>query len=227
MSCVEQHSKANKKKILVVDDHPLIREGLTDLINKEKDILVCGCAKDIPQAMRAIKKLEPDIVTVDISLESESGLDLINDIKVCFPDLPILVLSMHQESFYAELAIKAGAKGYITKGEGTKKVIAALREILDGKLYLSEKIKEKLLHRLIGSGKLNTHSLPIDCLTNREMEVFALLGQGKSTCQMAEQLHLSMKTVETYRSRIKEKLNIASNPKLLRYAFQWANNKHA
>lgn len=227
MACSEQQNKSNenKKKILVVDDHPIVREGLADLINKEKDIVVCGSTEDIPQTMQAVKELKPDLVTVDISLGDVSGLELIGNIRDSFPSLPILALSMHQDVFYAELAIRAGAKGYITKKEATKKVITAIRQVLEGRLYLDENMKDKMLYGLICNSKSEATSSPINRLTNREREVFSLLGEGKGTRQIAEQLYLSMKTVETYRSRIKEKLNLTNSSELLQYAFQWVNNQ--
>ncbi len=227
MVYTEQQDKSNdnKKKVLIVDDHPIIRDGLADLINKEKDVVVCGCAENIPQAMNAIKRLNPDIVTVDISLEDASGLELIKNIKTQHPGLPILALSMHQESFYAERAIRAGAKGYITKKQATKKVITAIRKVLGGQLYLSEEMKDKLLYSLIGGNESDGSGSPTDRLTNRELEVFDLLGQGRGTRQIAEQLYLSVKTIETYRSRIKEKLNLSSGSELLQYAFQWVNRQ--
>lgn len=227
MVCAERQnvSNDNRRKVLIVDDHPLVREGLTDLINKEKDIVVCGWAKDIPQTIKAIEKLKPDVVTVDISLEKASGLDLMKDIKARFPGLPILALSMHQESIFAERSIRAGAKGYITKQEATKKVITAIRKVLEGRLYLSETMKEKLVYSLIGNKDSDTGSSLTDRLTDRELEVFRLIGQGKATRQIAEQLCLSAKTIETYRSRIKEKLNLSSGSELLRCAFQWASRQ--
>jgi DNA-binding NarL/FixJ family response regulator len=227
MVCAEQQNKSNehRRKVLVVDDHPIVREGLADLINKEKDLVVCGWAEDIPQTIKAIKNLKPDVVTVDISLADASGLELIKDIKACFPDLPMLSLSMHDESLYAERAIRAGAKGYITKQEATKKVITAIRKVLDGQLYLSEKMKEKLLYGLVGDSESHAGRSPIDRLTDRELEVLGLLGQGRGTRQIAEQLYLSVKTIDTYRSRIKEKLNLSSGSELLLYAFQWANRQ--
>ncbi len=227
MVCAQQQSTfgENKKKVLVVDDHPIVREGLADLINKEKDIVVCGCAKDIPETIEAIKKLDPDVVTIDISLEGASGLELIKDIKTRFPGLPVLALSMHPESFYAERAVRAGAKGYITKQEATKNVITAIRKVLGGGLYLSETMKEKLLHSLVSDRESDASVSPIDRLTDRELEVFSLLGQGRGTRQIAEQLCLSIKTIETYRSRIKEKLNLSSGSELLQYAFQWTNRQ--
>ncbi len=227
MVCSEQQNKnhKNKKKVLIVDDHPIVREGLADLINKEEDIVVCDWAGNIPQTIKAIKDLKPDVVTVDISLGDISGLELIKQIKTNFPGLPILALSMHQESFYAERAIRAGAKGYITKQEATKKVIMAIREVLTGKLYLSEKMKEQLIYSLVGGNNSDVLTSPADCLTDREMEVFILLGQGRQTRQIAEQLCLSVKTIETYRSRIKDKLHLKSGSELLRCAFQWVNRQ--
>ncbi|MHC4558957.1 MAG: response regulator transcription factor [Planctomycetota bacterium] len=225
MVCAEIQNVSNDKrrKVLIVDDHPIVREGLADLINKEKDIIVCGWTEDIPQTIKAIKNLKPDVVTVDISLRDASGLELIKHIKTHFQDLPILALSMHQESLYAERALRAGAKGYITKQEATKKVILAIRTVLGGGLYLSEKMKEKLIYSIVSGNESDTNMLPVDRLTDRELEVFSLLGQGRKTRQIAEQLCLSIKTVETYRSRIKEKLNLTSGTELLQYAFQWAN----
>ena len=227
MVCAEQQNASDetRKKVLIVDDHPIFREGLADLINRQKDMVVCGMAKDVPRTLRALKKLKPDIVTVDISLENASGLELMKDIKIRFPHLPMLALSMHQESFYAERAIRAGAKGYITKQEASKKVITAIRRVLEGRLYLSERLKEELLYSMIGDDGSDVNSSPIDRLTDRELEVFQLLGEGKGTRQIAEQLCLSAKTIETYRSRIKEKLNLKSGSELMRCAFQWASGQ--
>lgn len=227
MVCAKQQNASDEpqKKVLIVDDHPIFREGLADLINRQEDMEVCDMAKDVPMALKALKKLKPDIVTVDISLENASGLELMKDIKTLFPDLPMLALSMHQESFYAERAIRAGAKGYITKQEASKKVITAIRRVLEGRLYLSERLKEELLYSMIGDDESDASSSPIDRLTDRELEVFKLIGQGKSTSQVAEQLCLSTKTIETYRSRIKEKLNLKNGSELMRCAFQWASNQ--
>ncbi|MHC4510974.1 MAG: LuxR C-terminal-related transcriptional regulator [Planctomycetota bacterium] len=165
------------------------------------------------------------MVTVDISLGDANGLELIRDIKTQFPGLPVLALSMHQESFYAERAIRAGAKGYITKQEATKNVILAIRSVLEGRLYLSEEMKDKLLSSVVGYNDSEAGVSSIDRLTNRELEVFSLLGQGRGTRQIAEQLCLSVKTVETYRARIKEKLNLSSGSKLLQQAFEWVHSR--
>ena len=215
----------NKRRILVVDDHPVVREGLTYLIDEQEDLVVCGTAENIPQAIKAIGDLKPDMVTVDISLKDASGLELIKVIKTQFPELPVLALSVHPEQFYAERAIRAGAKGYITKREDTGEIIAAIREVLDGGIYLSRTMTERLLHSLVGNSKSDLEASPIDRLTDRELEVFSLLGQGRGTRQIAENLHVSVKTVETYRLRITEKLNIAGAAELLRSAFQWASEQ--
>lgn len=225
MACPERQNASGRtrKKVLIVDDHPIFREGLADLINRQEDMEVCGTAKDMLRTLKALEKVKPDIVTVDISLQDASGLELMKDIRARFPDLPMLALSMHQESFYAERAIRAGARGYITKQEASKKVIAALRKVLEGGLYLSDRMKEELLLSIIGDNGPDTATSPIDRLTDRELEVFQLIGQGKGTTQIAEQLCLSAKTIETYRARIKEKLTLKSGSELMRCAFQWSS----
>lgn len=214
-------SDKHKRRVLIVDDHAVVREGLTDLINREDDLVVCGCTKDMPETVGAIKNRQPDVITVDISLEGASGLELIEHIKAQFPGLPMLVLSMHGELFYVRRAIQAGARGYITKKEAIKQIIVAIRTVLDGRLYLSDVMKEELLCDLIGGSATKVDPSPIDRLTGRELEVFRLLGQGRATRQIAEQLYVSVKTVETYRSRIKEKLNLANGSELMLHAFQW------
>ena len=228
MICTKQQRKTkarDKRKVLVVDDHPVVREGLTYLIEEQEDLAVCGTSEDIPQAIKAIESLKPDMVTVDISLKDASGLDLIKVIKTQFPGLPVLALSVHPEQFYAERAIRAGAKGYITKREDTGEIIAAIREVLDGRIYLSRRMTERLLHSLVGNGKSDVEASPVDRLTDRELDVFSLLGQGRGTRQIAEHLHVSVKTVETYRLRITKKLNVNHASELLQSAFQWASEQ--
>jgi DNA-binding NarL/FixJ family response regulator len=217
-------SKKDKAKVLIVDDHPIVREGLADLVNKEKDLVVCGQAEDGYQAMEAIRELEPDIAIVDISLKDTSGLELMKDIKTQYSGLPVLALSMHEESLYAERALRAGAKGYVMKREATKNVVMAIRKVLSGQIYLSERMSTKLVGKLVG-GKAEVSGSPIDRLTDRELEVFSLLGEGNGTRQISERLHLSVKTIETYRSRIKNKLGLASASELLQHAFQWVNSR--
>lgn len=213
----------DRKKILVVDDQPIVREGLAHLMNEERDIALCGWADNTSDAMETIQNLKPDLVTIDLSLQDTSGLELIKDIKAKFPGLPVLVLSANPESFYAERAIRAGAKGYITKHETTEEVLSAIRKVLAGGLYLSPETNERLLHSLLDDSKIDESGSLVNRLTDRELEVFTLLGRGRSTRQIADQLYVSVKTVETYRLRIKEKLNIDSGPELLQYAFQWVN----
>lgn len=224
MISTKQQSKPKmrvKRKVLVVDDHPVVREGLSYLIEEQEDLAVCGTSDNIPEAIRAIESLEPDIVTVDISLKDASGLELIKTIKSQFPNLPVLALSVHPECYYAERAIRAGAKGYITKREATEDIIEAIREVMDGGIHLSQRMTDRLLRNLVGHDKSVSETSPIDRLTDRELEVFTLLGQGKGTRQIAECLHVSIKTVETYRLRITEKLNVDNASELLRSAFQW------
>ncbi|OHB79559.1 MAG: hypothetical protein A2Z25_01720 [Planctomycetes bacterium RBG_16_55_9] len=228
MVYVEQQSKskaANKGRILVVDDHPVVREGLTYLIDEEEDMVVCGTSQNIPEAMKAIESLKPDMVTVDISLNDASGLELIKMIKTQFPDLPVLALSVHPEQLYAERAIRAGAKGYITKREATGQIITAIREVLNGKMYLSQRMTDRLLQSMVGGNKSGAETSPIDRLSDRELEVFSLLGRGQGTRQIAEHLHVSVKTIETYRLRISEKLNVDNASELLWSAFQWASEQ--
>ena len=217
---VEKH----KVKIVVVDDHPIVRQGLADLINQEQDLTVCGQAEDAPQAMEVIKTLGPDLVIVDIVLQESSGVELIKDIKLKYPNVNILALSMYEESLYAERIIRAGAMGYIMKREATEKVVAAIRKVLDGQLYLSDKMTAKVLSTLI-NGKLQPKASPITRLSDRELEVFTLLGQGKGTRQIANQLHLSIKTIETYRAHIKDKLKLKGSSELLQHAFQWVTDQ--
>lgn len=221
---VQDKSGKNKSRIVIVDDHPIVREGLSDLINKEDDLAVCGEAEDGQGAMAVIRELEPDIAIVDISLQETSGLELIKDLKVQHPSMPVLALSMYEESLYAERVLRAGAKGYIMKREATKNVVLAIRKVLSGQLYLSEKMAITLVDKLVG-GKADASGSSIDRLTDRELEVFSMLGHGKGTRQISERLHLSVKTIETYRSRIKEKLNLASGSELLQHAFQWINSR--
>ena len=213
-----------KSRIIIVDDHPIVRQGLSDLINREKDLVVCAQAEDASQAIKAIKTLDPDMVIVDISLKEGSGLELIRDIKIQFETVPALVLSMHPESLYAERALRAGAKGYIMKQEPNKEVIGAIRKVLDGALYLSDKMMQKLVYKLIDVKAEAGQSLS-DRLSDRELEVFGLLGRGNGTRQIADKLHLSVKTIDTYRSHIKEKLNIESASELQHHAFLWVSSK--
>jgi DNA-binding NarL/FixJ family response regulator len=214
----------DKTKVLIVDDHPIIRQGLSELINHEPDLTVCGHAEDAPEALGKIKESEPDMVIVDISLKETSGMDLTKDIKAQYPNLPVLALSMHDEALYAERMLRAGARGYIMKAEATENVVTAIRKILSGQIYVSDKMAAKMVRKLVG-GSPDVGASVIERLSDRELEVFRMIGQGFGTRQIAERLHLSIKTIETYREHIKEKLNLADASELLQYAIQWTHSQ--
>ncbi len=215
-------SGTTKRTVLIVDDHPIVRQGLAQLINQEKDLEVCGQAEDAHEAMQAIRQLQPDMVIVDIALKDTSGMELIKDLKVQYPDLPVLTLSMHDEAIYGERALRAGARGYIMKQEATEKVVTAIRRVLAGEVYVSNGMAAKMVSKLVGGGARTTGS-PADVLSDRELEVFRMIGEGYGTREMAEKLHLSIKTIETYRAHIKDKLNLQDANELLRFAIQWVN----
>ncbi len=215
--------KTERKKIFIVDDHPIMRRGLAELINLEKDLVVCGEAESAQTALEFIKLHEPDVALVDLSLKNESGLELIKDIKVRFPDLLMLVLSMHDEAFYAERVLRAGAKGYIMKGQATGLVLVAIRKILAGEVYLSEAISSKILRNITG-GKTEKAGSSVDQLSDRELEVFRLIGAGFGTRQIAEKFSRSVKTVETYREHIKQKLDLKDSAQLTQTAIQWTQS---
>ena len=221
-----QDATAAKKRILVVDDHPIVRQGLTLLIDREPDLVVCGEAEEAMGAMHVLDSARPDVLIVDISLNGPDGLDLLKNIRSTRPVLPVLILSMHDESIYAERALRAGANGYIMKQEATEKVLVAVRRILGGEIYVSDRIANKLLkHYISGSGTLRDSS--ISDLSDRELEVFRLIGEGHGTRQIADELHLSVKTVESYQAHIKEKLSLRSARELMQRAIQWSLNEKA
>lgn len=216
-------SKA-RTRILVVDDHPMMRQGLAALINNEKDLSVCGEAESAAQAMDSIGTAKPDLVIADITLPDKSGLELIKDALAVHPGLRILVVSMHDESLYAERVLRAGGRGYIMKQEGGKRLMDGIRQVLAGQIYVSEKISKRILE--IFSGQRNTSGgSPVEKLTDREFEVFQLIGEGKGTRDIAEKLHLSVKTVEVHRLHIKEKLEIKSAGELIRFAVRWVETQ--
>jgi DNA-binding NarL/FixJ family response regulator len=215
----------SKKRVFLVDDHPLVREWLTNLINQQPDLSVCGEAEAGPQAMQAILALKPEVAIVDISLKDSSGIELIKDLKQSLPSVAVLVLSMHEEAHYAERALRAGARGYIVKRETTRKVIAAIRQVLAGELYISAEIATALAEQFVAGKALAKHSI-VESLSDRELEVFELLGQGRGTRQIAEVLRVSVKTVQAYCGRIKEKLNVSSATELLREAVRWHESTH-
>ena len=215
-----------KRKVFLVDDHPLVREWLTNLINQQPDLAVCGETESAPRALQAIAGAQPDVAIVDISLKDSSGIELIKSLKLSHPDVAVLVLSMHDESLYAERALRAGAKGYIMKRETTRKVIEGIRQILDGKVFVSDSVKEALALRLV-ENKTQTPLSPVEQLSDRELEVFEMLGQGLGTRQIADALRVSIKTVQAYCARAKEKLNVRSATELLREAIRWNESKHS
>ncbi len=213
-----------KRSILIVDDHPIFRHGLTQLINQENDLMVCGEAEDYHSAYKAVEDLHPDMVIVDITLKNMSGIDLIREIQKTDKGLPMLVISMHDESLYAERSLRAGARGYIMKQEASENVVHAIREVLDGKIYASKTVTDNLLTRFIDGAQDRLDS-PIRALTNREIEVFQLIGDGLRISEIAARMNLSVKTIGTYRERIKEKLKLDNAPKLMRYAMNWVEDE--
>jgi DNA-binding NarL/FixJ family response regulator len=219
MGAADMESSLSKRKIFLVDDHPLVREWLMNLINQQPDLMVCGEAGSGPEACQRITRLKPDIAVVDISLAEGSGIEVIRDIRVLAPKTEVIVLSMHDESLYAERALRAGARGYVMKRETTKKIITAIRQVLEGKLYVSEKFAAAITARLMQGKK--TADSPVEQLSDRELEVFRMLGAGVETRQIGESLHISMKTVQVYCARIKEKLGLANATELLREAMRW------
>jgi len=208
-----------------VDDHPLVREWLTNLINQQPGLTVCGEAESGPEAQEKIMALRPDVAIVDIALKDSSGIELIKDLKQSCPEVAVLVLSMHEEAHYAERALRAGARGYIMKRETTKKVIAAIGQVLEGKLCVSEALAAAMAAQFVEGKTLATRS-PVEQLSDRELEVFELLGEGRTTRQIAETLRVSLKTVQAYCARAKEKLNLGSATELLREAVRWHESTH-
>ena len=211
---------AKKVKIFLVDDHPLVREWLTNLLNQQPDFQVCGESGNAPEALREIAAARPDIAIVDLALTSGSGLELIKDLKAGQLGAAVLVLSMHDELLYAERALRAGANAYIMKSEATQKIIEGVRAVLAGQTYVSAKVSSLLAQKLVSS-KRRDLALPVAELSDRELEVFQLLGRGFSTRQISEHLHVGFKTVQSYSARIKEKLNLANINELMREAVRW------
>ena len=214
-----------KRRVLIVDDHPIFRDGISQLINQEPDLMVCGGACSTPQALSAVEELKPDVMVVDISIHGANGIELMKCVRAQHPKLLALMLSSHDENVYAERALRAGARGYVMKSAPPEKVVEALRRVLDGRLYVSEALGSRLLRSsLEGRGSPRTDS-PIGNLSDREIEVFRAFGEGKTTREIADALHLSAKTVETHRARIKDKLNIQTAPDLIRRAVEWVNHE--
>jgi DNA-binding NarL/FixJ family response regulator len=213
--------------VLLVDDHPILRKGLAQMINMEQDLAVCGEAEEAGKAFELVGTLHPDVAVVDISLKTGNGIELVKNIKARYPELPVLVLSMHDESLYAERALRAGSLGYIMKEEATEQVLVAIRRVLKGEIFLSEKMKSRMLQQLTTGGRNKVVVSPIENLTDRELEVFRLIGEGRSTRQIAGELHLSVRTVEAYREYIKSKLNLRNATELVQHAFHWVHHEAA
>ncbi len=217
-------SAGRKKKVLIIDDHPVVRQGLAALINQQKEMEVCGQAADGREAMSQIKALSPDMATIDLTLHDSGGLELLKNIKSQYPDLLMLVISMHEEGLYAERVLRAGARGYIMKHVATEKLVEAMQKVLAGQIYVSEKMAEKMVRSLVAGGQAGLGA-SVSSLSDRELEVFRLIGQGYSTRKIADMLHLSVKTIETYRAHIKDKLGLQDAAQLLQYAVQWVNTE--
>lgn len=211
-----------KRRILIVDDHPLYREGLAQFVDQTGDLKVCGEADSTIEALDSINKLKPDLVTIDVTLRDSSGIDLVKLVKSQHPKLPILVVSMHPESLYAERALAAGARGYISKEAATAQILEAVRSVFAGKIYLSDEMTQRMLEKKTQGLPETTSS--IELLSDRELEVFELIGAGRTTDKIAQSLNLSTKTIETYRANIKAKLNLRNNTELIQHAVQWVQS---
>jgi DNA-binding NarL/FixJ family response regulator len=220
------HADQGKRRVFIVDDHPIVRQGLALLINREADLAVCGDAEEAGTALQGIEALHPDIVLVDISLSGPDGLDLLKSVRAQDHRLPVLILSMLDETLYAERALRAGASGYIMKQEATEKVLVAIRRILGGDVYVSDRIAKLMMHHFVGGAQAQADS-PVAGLTDRELEVFRLIGEGHGTRQIAEELHISIKTVESYQAHIKEKLSLRNARELVQRAIQWTIREKA
>ena len=213
-----------RRRILIVDDHPLTRRGAAQLINQQEDLTVCGEAGNAEQALAVINSLKPHLVLADMALPGRQGLELIKDLKALYPEILVLVLSMHDEKLYAERALHAGARGYLMKSEGGEKLIEAIRQVLAGKIFLSQSLSAELCAAL-SQGRRRVDESALAVLTDREFEVFESIGQGLTTHEIGAQLHLSGKTVETHRRHIREKLGLRTSPELIKFAVRWAGSR--
>jgi DNA-binding NarL/FixJ family response regulator len=220
------NGEVKKARVFIVDDHPIVRRGLQFMLNSEANMMVCGEAESGPEALSKIEAAQPDVAIVDLRLKSGSGLDLIRNLRIQFPKLKLLVFSMHDEMFYAQRVLRLGAHGYVTKEDGAEKAMDALRLILNGKRYVSPAIADRIFNRLSGpddEGKTAT----VEQLSDRELEVLQLIGEGLGTRTISERLGLSIKTIESYRENIKAKLGLASAAELTNYSYNWANRNRA
>lgn len=217
------NGNSGKKRVLLVDDHPIVRQGLAALVSHEGDLVVCGEADDPDAGLTLVEQLHPDVVVSDLSFGGLSGIEFIKDIKARFPRMPVLILSMHDEAHYADRALRAGAMGYIMKHAGGSRVVDAIRQVMSGQIYLSPEVTTQLVKTAI-EGPHEASASPIDQFSDRELEVFALIGQGLSTRQIAKKLHLSTKTIDSHRSKIKTKLNLKNSTELVHHAIRWFSN---
>ncbi len=224
MDSPNPHTNGARRRLLVVDDHPIIRRGLALLLDQEADLIVAGEAGTPAQALTELRIHPFDLAIVDISLPGVSGVDLLNDLKIHWPHLPVIMLSIHDEMIYAERALRAGARGYLMKQESPANIVAAIRRVLAGQVYVSEAVNTRILGRLTTGGK-PPGGLLVDALSNRELEVFQLIGRGRGTREIAHDMHVSVKTVETYRAHIKNKLQLKSAPEMTRFAVEWVSQQ--
>jgi DNA-binding NarL/FixJ family response regulator len=212
--------KDNRTRILLVDDHAVVRFGISQLISREPDLMVCGEEEDAGKAMMAIESTSPDLVIADISLKDSSGLELMRNVKAQYPRLPVLVVSAHDENIHAEIAFRAGALGYLMKDQALTQVVSAIRRVLSGAIYVSDALAGRMLQQQV-RGQRTVSQTPVESLSDRELEVFQLIGRWKKTRDIAAELHLSIKTIEYYREQIKRKLNLKNGPELTHYATSW------
>ena len=212
--------QTQKSKILLVDDHPIISQSLAKMLSHEKDLTVSGMSHDLGTTLDALEKDKPDLVLLDISLRGSNGIELLKNIKVRYPKMLVLMLSMHDENLYAVRALRAGASGYIMKQEATEKLLDAIRTVLKGEIWLSAAMERRMMQQLVG-GRTPRTGTPIEDLSDRELEVFNLIGLGRTTRQIAEELHLSIKTIESHRAHIKTKLNLRNSNELVQHAIKW------
>jgi DNA-binding NarL/FixJ family response regulator len=218
--------KRSLRRVLIVDDHPIVRQGLRRIMENEDDLVVCGEAESVREARTAIKELSPDVMIVDISLKQGDGIELVRDVRAHHPQLPILVLSMHDETIYAERMLSAGANGYIMKLAASEQFLVALRRVLDGGIYVSEAVGNNMIQKFAAGGAYISAN-PVDRLSNRELQVLHMIGKGMSTRETAASLNLSIKTVESHRQRIKRKLNLQTGTQLVQYAVNWFTGREA
>lgn len=215
-------SKSKKSRVLIIDDHVMVRDGVAEIIRHEQDLDVCGTATTASEGMDALQKLKPDLVIVDITLPGKNGIEFIKDARAMVPELRVLVMSMHDEALYADRVLRAGGRGYIRKQEGGEKLIEAMRRVLRGEIAVSEKMTGKLLETFSGRKTMDS---PLEGLSDRELEVFQLIGQGKTMKEIGDELHLSPKTIEVHRSHIREKLGVSSAAELISYAARWSETQ--